>query len=77
MLIPCKYYPDRFRLKIRERCEQLGYTLADFSRETGYSNGSVRKWNAGHNFPKIINLKDVSMILGCTMDELLHDPADW
>lgn len=75
MLIPCKYYPDRFRLKIRERCEQLGITMLSLSGDVGVTAEMVRQWNAGHHFPRIHKLKDLAMILDCTMDALLNDPA--
>lgn len=55
--------------KIKELANEKHITIAELERETGISNGQIRKWN--ERSPKAENLQKVADYFGVTIDYLL------
>lgn len=72
MLIPCHYYHDRDRIKIRERCEQLGKPVKWVALMLDVTEAAICYYNTGGCLPRLPLLKKISMLLDCKMDDLLH-----
>ena len=60
--------------QVKQRAEQKGITIAEVARQAGISPTSVGKWRKSS--PSIENVIRVARVLGCTVDELISDPAE-
>lgn len=50
-------------------CKENGVTIAELERNTGISNGAIRRW--GESSPALNNAKKVADFFGVTVDDLL------
>lgn len=52
--------------------ERIGLTQEQIAKELGVTASAVTQWESGARNPNIKILKKLSIILGCTTDELLE-----
>ncbi len=57
---------------LRKFRENKGLTQEQLAKELGVTASAVTQWESGARNPNIKVLKKLSLILGCTTDELLE-----
>ena len=59
---------------IKKYREAAGMTQEELAARVGVSSsGIVSMWEAGYRTPRVATLKLLSVIFGCTIDELLKE----
>jgi transcriptional regulator with XRE-family HTH domain len=61
--------------RIREYRRELGLTQAQIAEKLKIRASAVSQWETEVRSPKVINLKRLAEIFGCTVDDLLK-PGD-
>ena len=61
---------------IKKRREALGLTQTQIADRLGISKMTVSAYEAGKTMPGAEKLPALAQILGCTIDELYHEPPD-
>ena len=61
---------------IKKRREALGLTQTQIADRLGVAKMTVSAYEAGKNMPGAEKLPALAQILGCTIDELYHEPLD-
>lgn len=59
--------------EIQMRREKIGLTQDQLAEKLGVDRSTVAKWETGKSHPRIFLLPKISVILGCTVDELLEN----
>lgn len=52
--------------------QKAGFTQKQLAEKLGITQGAVTMWETGERKPNIVMLKKLTVILGCTADELLE-----
>ena len=50
---------------------RAGYTQAHLAALLGVDQSNVSYWESGRHLPQAATLKDLALVLGCTMEDLL------
>jgi len=58
-------------MKIKELREKLNYSQAQLAEMLDTTQQTISKWEAGTTEPSIAALRDLAMIFGCSVDDLL------
>lgn len=58
---------------LKEARKRAGLTAVEVGRAVGVSAQNVYNWEAGSYLPEAARLKQLKMLYGCTVDELLAD----
>lgn len=58
---------------LRTRRIAMHLTQDDIASVMGVDRASVSRWENGDAFPKTSRLRDLAILLHCTVDELLED----
>lgn len=61
-------------MNLKEARSKAGLTQQDIADKLKVDRSSVAKWESGEAMPRVDKLKQLSEILGCTIDELLSAP---
>lgn len=59
--------------ELRKKRKDFGYTQGQLSLACGVDRTTVTKWETGKSSPSIENLKKLSEIFNCTIDELVKE----
>lgn len=57
--------------RLRDLREKKSITQAQIAEQLGITQGAVSQWESGVTNPSISTVSKLSVILGCTVDELL------
>lgn len=57
--------------RIKTICKEMGLSVNCVEKKAGLSNGIISKWNSCS--PTVENVQAVAKVLGCTVDDLLHN----
>ena len=55
------------------RCKEMRMTISELERSAGLGNATIAGWKTA--FPRIDKLAAVASVLGCSIDDLIADPA--
>ena len=61
---------------LRQIRKELGMSQQELADSIGVGRTTVTMWETGANTPPTKMLKVLAKVLGCTVDELLHNEAD-
>jgi transcriptional regulator with XRE-family HTH domain len=57
--------------KIKELRQKTGMTQAEFGAKIGAKQSTVAMWETGGRNPRFKQLRQIAMVLNCTIDELI------
>ncbi len=61
------------KMNLKEARNRAGLTQQDIADKLKIDRSSVAKWESGEVMPRADKLKQLSEILGCTIDDLLSE----
>lgn len=62
--------------RIKQRCKELGVTIAQMERELGIGNGVVSKWGGSSKMPTYDRVVAVANYLGVSPDWIVYGTED-
>lgn len=60
-------------MNLKEVRNKAGLTQQDIADKLKVDRSSVAKWESGEAMPRVDKLKQLAIILDCTIDDLLSD----
>lgn len=65
------------RLRLKEAAFRYkGWSLRALADHLLVAHQTVLYWNQGRVFPRLSRAVEITALLGCTLDELIENPAD-
>lgn len=58
--------------KVKEYCEDHGMAYRELADKLGMTEISMSRFIRGERLPKLVYLKNIAIVLGVTLDELLE-----
>lgn len=63
-------------MSIRQARMNAGYSQEKLAQEIGVVQPAVAMWESGKQYPTVTNLKKLSKVLNCSIDELLKEEGE-
>ena len=60
-------------MTLKERREALGLYQRDLAEQLGVTQSAIHKWEAGKSYPDVPHLRALSVLLRCSVSELIDD----